>query len=140
MTKRTKGNGFQTTPRSFRIATGLVIVLTLVFVPNLCQILAYANESYFFPNSAWLESLLWLKENTPDPFGDPDFYYKLFQPPVCGQPYQYPESSYGVMSWWSYGHWITRVAHRIPISNPFQQGASEAAKFLSLRMKHRLKQ
>jgi Uncharacterized membrane protein, required for N-linked glycosylation len=31
------------------------------------------------------------------------------------------------MSWWDYGHWITRIAHRIPISNPFQQGVSQAS-------------
>jgi len=36
--------------------------------------------------------------------------------------YIYPESAYSVMSWWDYGHWITRIAHRIPVANNFQQG------------------
>jgi dolichyl-diphosphooligosaccharide--protein glycosyltransferase len=35
------------------------------------------------------------------------------------------------MAWWDYGHWITRIGHRIPISNPFQQGASQAAQFFT---------
>ena len=26
------------------------------------------------------------------------------------------------MSWWDYGHWITRIAHRIPNANPHQIG------------------
>ncbi|GAI14766.1 unnamed protein product, partial [marine sediment metagenome] len=53
--------------------------------------------------------------------------HELYEAPPQGQKYEYPESSYSVMSWWDYGHWITRIAHRIPISNPFQQGASLSA-------------
>jgi len=75
---------------------------------------------------AWYDSLLWLKDNSPEPFADPDSYYELYEPP-----FHYPESAYSIISWWDYGHWITRIAHRIPISNPFQQGASEAARFLT---------
>ncbi len=37
------------------------------------------------------------------------------------------------MSWWDYGHWITRIAHRIPISNPFQSGAEEVAQFFTMQ-------
>ncbi len=114
-----------------RIALGLVIVISLVFVPNICRIPANASQAYSFPDDAWLEALSWLKYNTPDPFGNPDFYYQLYESPPRGQPYKYPDSAYGIMSWWSYGHWITRIAHRIPVSNPFQQGASEAAKFFT---------
>jgi len=79
---------------------------------------------------AWYDSLLWLKNNTPEPFGNPDSYYELYETPPQGQKYEYPESAYSVMSWWDYGHWITRIAHRIPISNPFQAGAKSSADFL----------
>ncbi len=75
---------------------------------------------------AWYDSLLWLKDNSPEPFADPNSYYELYQ-----TPFHYPESAYSIISWWDYGHWITRIAHRIPISNPFQQGASEAARFFT---------
>jgi len=75
---------------------------------------------------AWYDSLLWLKDNTPEPFDDPDFYYGLYE-----TPFHYPESAYSVISWWDYGHWITRIAHRIPVSNPFQAGASQAARFFT---------
>ncbi len=78
---------------------------------------------------AWYDSLLWCKDNTPEPFESPDAYYELYQPPSHREDYNYPESAYSVMSWWDYGHWITRIAHRIPVSNPFQQGAQQVASF-----------
>jgi dolichyl-diphosphooligosaccharide--protein glycosyltransferase len=58
-----------------------------------------------------------MRENTPDPGVD---YYALY--PRERRDYIYPESAYSVMSWWDYGHWITRIAHRIPVANPFQEG------------------
>ena len=63
---------------------------------------------------AWYDSLLWLKNNTPEPFGNPDSYYELYQSPSPGESYKYPETAYGVLSWWDYGDWITRIAHRMP--------------------------
>jgi dolichyl-diphosphooligosaccharide--protein glycosyltransferase len=35
------------------------------------------------------------------------------------------------MSWWDYGYWIMRIAHRIPNSNPGQGHAVEAALFFA---------
>jgi oligosaccharyl transferase (archaeosortase A-associated) len=73
----------------------------------------------------WYESLSWLKENTPDPGVD---YYALYDAPPINktinriEDYKYPESAYSIISWWDYGHWITRIGHRIPVANPFQQG------------------
>ncbi|MCW3142182.1 MAG: oligosaccharyl transferase, archaeosortase A system-associated, partial [Methanophagales archaeon] len=69
------------------------------------------------PGYDWYESLLWMRENTPDPDVD---YYALY--PHERRDYTYPKSAYSVMSWWDYGHWITYIAHRIPVANPFQQG------------------
>ena len=89
-----------------------------------------ANEdNLILINHAWYDSLLWLKGNSPEPFGNPDSYYELYETPPKQQAYEYPESAYSVMSWWDYGHWITRISHRIPICNPFQQGAKSAANY-----------
>jgi dolichyl-diphosphooligosaccharide--protein glycosyltransferase len=44
--------------------------------------------------------------------------------------FDYPDGSYGVQSWWDYGHWITVRGERIPNANPFQEGATEAANYL----------
>jgi hypothetical protein len=59
-----------------------------------------------------------MKDNTPDPFGDKNFYYELHE-----RPSQYPQPAYGVAAWWDYGYWITRIGHRVPWSNPGQVGA-----------------
>lgn len=67
----------------------------------------------------WHEALTWMRENTPDPGLD---YYGTYKMPPRGEPYPYPETAYGVMSWWDYGHIITYWAHRIPNANPFQSG------------------
>ncbi len=68
--------------------------------------------------SEWLNVLNWMRYNTPDPGLD---YFAIYEQPKNGT-YQYPDSAYGVMSWWDYGHIITYWAHRIPNANPFQSG------------------
>jgi dolichyl-phosphooligosaccharide-protein glycotransferase len=78
---------------------------------------------------AWYDSLMWLKDNSPEPFGYADSYYELYEAPAKGEKYAYPESAYSIMAWWDYGHWINRIAHRIAISNPFQAGADKVARF-----------
>lgn len=66
----------------------------------------------------WHDALTWMKDNTPDPGLD---YYAIYEKPKNGT-YPYPDTAYGVMSWWDYGHIITYWGHRIPNANPFQAG------------------
>ncbi|QZP37510.1 oligosaccharyl transferase, archaeosortase A system-associated [Halobaculum magnesiiphilum] len=84
----------------------------------------------------WDENLEWMNDNTPAEgnlggAGNADDldYYGTYQRPVDDD-YDYPEGTYGVMSWWDYGHYITTQGERIPHANPFQQGASSAANYL----------
>lgn len=104
---------------------------------------ATASSVPFAPSDAWCSALAWMKDNTPEPFGDPIFYYHLetsyqysalydtmrILPNPSGDPkfyyqlessYPYPATAYGVTAWWDYGYWITRMAHRIPSANPSQ--------------------
>lgn len=67
-------------------------------------------------NKDWLDTMLWLKNNTPDPGLD---YYALYK---GANPYPYPKEAYGVLSVWDYGHAIVYYAHRFAIANNFQQG------------------
>jgi oligosaccharyl transferase (archaeosortase A-associated) len=129
--KKSEKASFRLTSKQVLMAFGVVIVFFSVYFPNVGLAISNAKAAPFAPSDAWCESLSWLKENTPDPFGNSDFYYQLYQPPPRGEDYKYPESAYGVMAWWDYGHWITRIAHRIPVCNPFQQGASQAARFFT---------
>ena len=107
-----------------------VIVFFAVFYPNIGEAMNTARNPSG-PDEAWHSSLLWMRDNTPDPFQEPDFYYELYDRPPTGESYDYPESAYGVMSWWDYGHWITAIAHRIPNANPFQRGIGGAASFFT---------
>jgi len=129
--KKPQKSGLRFTRTRMEMAFGVIIVFFLVFFPNFSPAINTAKAARFAPSDTWCQSLFWLKDNTPDPFGNPDFYYVLYEPPPRGENYKYPESAYGVMAWWDYGHWITRIAHRIPISNPFQQGASVAGQFFT---------
>ncbi|MBU4139763.1 MAG: oligosaccharyl transferase, archaeosortase A system-associated, partial [Euryarchaeota archaeon] len=70
--------------------------------------------------SEWLETMTWMRYNTPDPGLDYLAVYKA--PQNLTAPYSYPDTAYGVMSWWDYGHVITYWGHRIPNANPFQSG------------------
>ena len=125
------------------ISLWVIVVFFALFFPNIAPAITTADRAQFAPSDAWVSSLSWMKENTPEPFGDPDLYYQLDTsyeyrslywlrrnvPNPSGDPefyYQleesrgYPESAYGVIAWWDYGYWISRIARRIPIANPSQ--------------------
>ncbi|MCK4580212.1 MAG: oligosaccharyl transferase, archaeosortase A system-associated [Dehalococcoidia bacterium] len=113
-----------------KVTVAGIAVFALVFFPNIDKARAFASEPSLM-TSGWYSSLEWLRDNSPDPFGNPDSYYELHRRPPPGDSYEYPESAYGIMAWWDYGHWISRISHRIPVSNPFQQGATTAALFFT---------
>jgi len=92
---------------------GVVVVFFLIFFPNIGPASATASQAQFAPSDAWIESLSWLKDNTPDPFGEPDFYYNLYE-----TPFHYPETAYGVAARWACGYWIIRIGHRLPNCDP----------------------
>ncbi|MCK4810808.1 MAG: oligosaccharyl transferase, archaeosortase A system-associated, partial [Methanosarcinales archaeon] len=71
------------------------------------------------PNTPWYNSLEWMQDNTPDTGLS---YHGPYVRPPPGEPYPYPDTAYGVMSWWDYGFWIENIARRIPNANPFQGG------------------
>jgi dolichyl-diphosphooligosaccharide--protein glycosyltransferase len=71
------------------------------------------------PPDAWIEACTWLRSNTPDPGMD---YNGIYDAPKNGETFQYPDTAYGVMSWWDYGDYIEIFGHRIPDANPFQEG------------------
>ena len=97
----------------------VAVVIMVVFLPNFnvaSRSTAGGTGSDYYQ---WHESLTWMRYNTPDPGLDFDAIYDR---PPAGETFQYPDSAYGVMSWWDYGHVITYFAHRIPNANPFQAG------------------
>ena len=107
----------------------ITICLSLLF--------AYTSVSYSYTNALanptqmnpdWRESMEWMGNNTPETGVN---YFTIYDQKT----FKYPASSYGVMSWWDYGHLITYIGKRIPNANPFQQGVAgpdgAAAYFMS---------
>lgn len=92
-----------------------------------------ASTAPYAPTDGWVSSLNWLKDNSPEPLGNPDVYYQVQQQPATGANYTYPASVYSVVAWWDYGYWITRIAHRIPVANPSQdaQAIKKVASFFT---------
>jgi dolichyl-phosphooligosaccharide-protein glycotransferase len=110
-------------------STIVIIGLSVLFVYT-SVIYSYTNASNnpTLMNPDWKESMIWMQNNTPETGVD---YYTLYNKDT----FQYPNGSYGVMSWWDYGHLITTIGKRIPNANPFQQGVAgpngSAAYFMS---------
>lgn len=94
-------------------------------------------------NDEWVDACLWLKENTPDtgldkygkyeePVQDADgdgvadavsgSGIEFYENRASNTPFNYPDSAYGVISWWDYGHWIEMIGQRMACANPFQFG------------------
>ncbi|KQC14847.1 MAG: hypothetical protein APR56_02980 [Methanosaeta sp. SDB] len=104
-----------------------VVILSMVFVyPAMFGTVQGAYIGSFHSEyhagsmqSDWYNSVAWLQDNTPDPGMD---IYTIYEQPLEGEKFSYPDSAYGIMSWWDYGHWIETIGHRIPNANPFQQG------------------
>jgi asparagine N-glycosylation enzyme membrane subunit Stt3 len=105
-----------------------VVIFFAVFFPNIAHVERLGRQENYIMNEGWYSSCTWLEDNSPEPFGDPDFYYELYPP---RDEYKYPETAYGVMSWWDYGYFITQISHRIPNANPTQSGAARAGQFFT---------
>jgi len=108
------------------IGTAYVYVAATVVIIGLSILFAYTSVTFSYTNAAgsptrinpdWKESMEWMQNNTPATGVN---YYALYNKDT----FQYPKESYGVMSWWDYGHLITTIGKRIPNANPFQQGVA----------------
>jgi len=108
-----------------------ILLFFLAFFFSIRPAVLTASTAHFAPSHAWLNSMSWMKQNTPDPFGSTDFYYQLYQSPPPGERYDYPDSAYAVMSWVDYGYWITRIAHRPVNLTPGPGGFHVSRFFLS---------
>jgi dolichyl-phosphooligosaccharide-protein glycotransferase len=104
-----------------------ILILTICLIGySVSQDIRYGFETpqHEIP-SDWIESLTWLESNTPQTGID---YFRSYEE----HGFSYPPESYGIMAVWDAGHWITFFAHRIPITNPFQDnlgGSSGAAAY-----------
>ncbi|QCW02747.1 oligosaccharyl transferase, archaeosortase A system-associated [Natrinema pallidum] len=132
---------------TYQVITIALVVLLLFapLLPPLATATAWGQAEQTGPQSSsmkWEGSNEWLQENTPavGNYGGADNasqidYYGTYTPEDGD--YDYPEGSYGVMSWWDYGHLVTTQAERIPHSNPFQQNAKSSSAYLTAQSEER---
>jgi oligosaccharyl transferase (archaeosortase A-associated) len=103
-------------PSPWIIILAVVAILSVLFTVSCLQYDTQYSQGTIM-NADWRESLEWMGNNTPSPGVD---YFRIYDP--AG--FTYPAGSYGVMSWWDYGHQITFIGRRIPNANPFQAGVA----------------
>ncbi|AEH36962.1 oligosaccharyl transferase, archaeosortase A system-associated [Halopiger xanaduensis] len=133
---------------TYQVLTVVIVVLLLFapLLPPIATATAWGSAESVGPNSdamTWEEANHWLEGNTPEPGDWADAnntdeleYYGTYEYPEDGD-YDYPKGSYGVISWWDYGHLITTQGERIPHSNPFQQNARSSSAFLTATSEER---
>lgn len=106
-----------------KVRVVLAVLIALFAIYPTFAIANMSSASSGGPQKQWYDALAWMRENTPDADKYDEFYYQLYPTPESNkEPYKYPFDTYGVISWWDYGHWIEAIAHRMPIANPFQHG------------------
>lgn len=132
-----KGDQASAPDRTARVLAALILLLALVPVhvtgfdcqesrPN-----AWTKAGCAFrpgDERLWHNSLVWLRDNTPEL---PVSLATRFDAPAGDEAFDYPEGTYGILSWWDYGHQILYDGHRPPIANPFQQQAPLAAEIFT---------
>ena len=106
------------TSRQVAVAVVVTALTAAVLIPCAVNASGLAKSNLGTPSNAWMEALDWMRKNTPEPMGSAEDYYKLYTEPEAGKGFEYPDPAYGVAVWNDYGYWVTRIAHRIPVTNP----------------------
>lgn len=102
----------------------VILIIPTISMPGSITAVGSAQQTNPGSYQAWEGNLDWIEENTPEPDME---YYSSHE---YSEDFDYPDSAYGIMSWWDYGHWILHEAERMPVANPFQQNARVAADWL----------
>lgn len=105
------------------IVVGLIILVITALSAQTTWVVAEEQLGMIGMNNDWADALTWLEKNSPNPGIDDLKIYER-------DGFTYPVNSYGVLSWWDYGHWISYLAKRMPITTPFQNNVIPVAKFL----------
>jgi oligosaccharyl transferase (archaeosortase A-associated) len=115
-----------TARRSLQQSLAVAAVAAMI-APSLVPNLLFLPRTGMFVHY-WQDALTWLRDQTPPPFpaapGDPREHYfaRYDRGPVL-------VADYSIMNWWDQGYYLIQRAHRVPVSNPTQERAPNAASF-----------
>lgn len=107
----------------FQREVAVILVAGAIVAPNIVPAAITTTRQGGMPDY-WFAAMQWLRDNTPQPFASPDFYYARYDGPQ-------PAAAYSIMNWWDQGYWIVQTARRVPVANPTQGGATTAARFFT---------
>ena len=107
----------------FQRELAVVAIAGIIVAPNIVPAAITTTRSGGMPNY-WFDAMQWLRTNTTEPFGSAGYYYARYGAAN-------PPASFSIMNWWDQGYWIIQTAHRVPVSNPTQNGAPTSAAFLT---------
>ena len=110
-------------PLPFQREIAVIAVAGVIVAPNIVPAAITTTRVGGMPDY-WFNAMQWLRASTPEPFSSADYYYARYDTTN-------PPASFSVMNWWDQGYWIIQTARRVPISNPTQNGAGTAARFLT---------
>lgn len=100
---------------------GIVVVL-FIALPMVTYSNNIAKPLKEYYTDDWHSAMVWMQDNTPEPLTNTDYYsYQT----VNSKP------EYYVLSWWDYGYWIIRDAHRVPLCHPGGTYRDLAARILT---------
>ena len=106
----------------FQRELAVMLVAGLAVAPNIVPAVITTTRTGGMPDY-WYDVMQWLRTQTDPPFSSDDYYYARYAAPL-------EKPKYTVMNWWDQGYWIMQTAHRVPVSNPTQSAAGDAATFL----------
>ena len=111
--------------QSFPLQRELAVILVAgaIVAPNLVTAALTTTRVGGMPDH-WFNAMQWLRQNTPEPFGDAEYFLQRYE--GAARP-----AAYSIMNWWDQGYWIVQTARRVPVANPTQGGAPAAAQFLT---------
>ena len=107
----------------FQRELAVIVVAGVIVAPNIVPAAITTRRAGGMPDY-WFAAMAWVREHTPEPFASPRYYYARY-----GRDAE--RASYSVMNWWDQGYWIIQTGRRVPVANPTQGGAPEAARFLT---------
>ena len=107
----------------FQREIAVILVAGIIVAPNLLPAALTTTRAGGMP-VYWFDAMQWLRTNTPEPFESPDYYHARYAATS-------PPAGFTVMNWWDQGYWILQAGRRVPVTNPTQSGAANAAEFLT---------
>ena len=98
----------------------VMAVAGVIVAPNLVTAAVTTTRAGGMPDY-WFNAMQWLRQNTPEPFGDTGYYLQRYD--------TIKPAAFSIMNWWDQGYWIIQTARRVPVANPTQGGAPASARF-----------